>query len=169
MKDKEIKLFMRMAHDVAKLSTAIKHKVGCIIVTTDNSHVLGYNGTPADWSNECEYRVYQDDVPVHLMSYQLVLENKFNLIDDDGRKYLLKSKDEVLHAEINAVAKLARGTISSVDSTAFITLAPCLECAKLLYQSGVSRVYYSNIYRNRAGIDFLEQCNVPCKRITDDV
>ncbi len=72
----------------------------------------------------------------------------------------LTSKPEVLHAESNAIAKVSRSTNSSDGATIFITHAPCLECAKMIYQSGIKEVYYKNAYRSEFGINFLKQCNV---------
>lgn len=76
-----------------------------------------------------------------------------------------KTKPEVLHAETNAIAKLARSSESGLNSTMFITHAPCLDCAKLIYQSGISKVYYRNQYRNTDGVDFLEKSNIEVTQI----
>jgi dCMP deaminase len=66
----------------------------------------------------------------------------------------------VLHAESNAIAKVSRSTNSSDGAAMFITHAPCLECAKMIYQSGIKEVYYKHDYRSNAGINFLKQCEV---------
>src|SRR6056300_1286556 len=66
-----------------------------------------------------------------------------------------KTKPEVLHAESNAIAKLASSHESGKDATIFITHSPCIDCAKLIYQSGISKVYYASEYRSSSGIDFL--------------
>ena len=71
-----------------------------------------------------------------------------------------KSKAEVLHAETNAIAKVAKSTNSTDGATIFVTHAPCLDCAKLIYQSGINSVYYRHSYRDNLGIEFLKQCNV---------
>ena len=71
-----------------------------------------------------------------------------------------KSKAEVLHAETNAIAKVAKSTNSTDGATMFVTHAPCLDCAKLIYQSGINSVYYRHSYRDNLGIEFLKQCNV---------
>jgi len=70
------------------------------------------------------------------------------------------SKPEVLHAETNAIAKVAKSTNSTDGATMFVTHAPCLDCAKLIYQSGINSVYYRHSYRDNLGIEFLKQCNV---------
>lgn len=76
-----------------------------------------------------------------------------------------KTKPEVLHAETNAIAKLARTNESGQDATMFITHAPCLDCAKLIFQSGINTVYYRNSYRNTNGVEFLKKCDVKVEQI----
>ena len=76
-----------------------------------------------------------------------------------------KSKPEVLHAETNAIAKLARSTDSGLGASMFITHAPCLDCAKLIYQSGISNVYYRNAYREKTGVEFLLKSGVEVEQI----
>lgn len=75
-----------------------------------------------------------------------------------------KTKPEVLHAESNAIAKLARSSESGNGATIFITHSPCLDCAKLIYQSGIANLYYKNDYRSTDGIDFLNKSNVKVER-----
>lgn len=84
-----------------------------------------------------------------------------NVCEDEN----FKSKPEVLHAETNAIAKLARSTESGLDATIFITHAPCLDCAKLIYQAGISKVYYRNQYRSNDGIDFLSKSKIEVNKI----
>jgi dCMP deaminase len=67
---------------------------------------------------------------------------------------------EVLHAETNMIAKLARTGGGSEGCSVFITHSPCMECSKLLYQSGVQHVYYEMEYRSREGIDFLKKVGI---------
>lgn len=79
-----------------------------------------------------------------------------------------KTKSEVLHAEANAITKLARSNESGEGAVAFITHQPCMDCSKLLYQSGIREVYYVHEYRLKDGVDFLEKCNIKLERIDDD-
>jgi dCMP deaminase len=72
----------------------------------------------------------------------------------------LKTKPEVIHAESNAIAKLARSHNSGLGADIFITYSPCLECAKLIYQSGIGRVFYGEDYRDDSGIQFLRKSDV---------
>lgn len=73
---------------------------------------------------------------------------------------------EVIHAEANCIAKLARSCISGESTTMFVTHAPCIHCAKIIYSAGIERVYYKNIYRDDAGIKFLKKCGIPAVQIT---
>ena len=137
MKTKFIKAYMDTARNFAELSHARRAKVGAIVVKDDRIVSIGYNGMPADWDNNCE-----------------------NVIGYTNGEPVLKTKPEVLHAETNAITKLARSTESGLGADMFITHGPCLECAKLIYQSGIRRVYFSKHYRDEDGIRFLKDSNV---------
>ena len=136
---------MKTAETFAELSHARRLHVGAIVVKDDRIISIGYNGMPAGWDNNCE------DVVQHT---------------DDTTS--LKTKPEVLHAETNAIAKLARSTESGLGADIFITHAPCLDCAKLIYQSGINRVFYGENYRDDAGIKFLKQSGVEVEQIEKD-
>lgn len=71
----------------------------------------------------------------------------------------------VLHAEANAILKVARSTQSCEGATLYITLSPCKECSKLIHQSGIRRVVYQNGYRDTSGVDFLEKAGVEVQYI----
>lgn len=79
-----------------------------------------------------------------------------NVCEDED----FKTKPEVIHAEANAIAKLASSHESGSDAYMYVTHAPCIECAKLIATSGISRVYYKTKYRNEDGLEFLRKCNV---------
>jgi dCMP deaminase len=93
---------------------------------------------PTGWDNCCEDIIRTDEV-----GFQVT-----------------KTKAEVLHAETNAVAKLAKSSESGLGATMFVTHAPCIDCAKLVYQSGIATVYYKNDYRSTQGIQFLTKSGV---------
>ena len=84
-----------------------------------------------------------------------------NVCEDENNK----SRPEVLHAESNAIAKLAKSSESGDGSAIFITHSPCLDCAKMIYQSGIKQVYYSNEYRSTDGVDFLNKCNITVEQL----
>ena len=79
-----------------------------------------------------------------------------NVCEDDN----FKTKPEVIHAEANAITKLAKEGNNSKGSDLFITHAPCTECAKLIIQAGIRRVYWSEQYRSKEGLDLLEKANI---------
>jgi dCMP deaminase len=149
MKPRHLRAFMQTAHTFAELSHARRLHVGAIVVKDDRIISIGYNGMPAGWDNDCEYKHYKID------GY---------LVDDDGC-YELKTRPEVLHAETNAISKLARSSESGDNATMFITHQPCLDCAKLIYQSGIKRVYFGAQYRDSSGVDFLKKCNVVVEQL----
>jgi len=148
MKQKFKQLYMDWAERTAQLSHARRLQVGAVIVKDDSVISYGYNGMPAGWDNNCEDEIGQ------------VLDDNGNIIEAR-----LKTKPEVLHAESNAIAKLARSTNSGLGATLFVTHAPCLDCAKLIYQSGISSVLYRNSYRNTSGVTFLEKSGVEIEQI----
>jgi deoxycytidylate deaminase len=84
-------------------------------------------------------------------------------------RYRLKTKPEVLHAESNAIAKLAKSNNSGVGAGIFITHAPCLDCAKLIYQSGINSVLYRNSYRDTSGIEFLKKSGIEVTQIEKSI
>ena len=139
MKDKFISAFMDIAVRVSQLSTAKRLKVGAIIVKDKRIISLGFNGTPYGWDNNCE-----------------------NLDPATGE---LTTKPEVLHAETNALMKLAMSNESGENAAIFITHSPCMDCAKLIYQAGIEKVYYQHDYRSREGIQFLEKCKLEIVKV----
>jgi len=71
-----------------------------------------------------------------------------------------QTKAEVIHAEANAIAKLARDGESGLGADIFITHAPCVQCAKMIYGAGIKNVWYRESYRDDAGVVFLEKCDI---------
>lgn len=76
-----------------------------------------------------------------------------------------KTKDEVIHAEANAISKLASNVESGVGASMFVTHAPCIECSKLIYGAGITHVYYRNQYRNDLGLNFLKKCEILTEKV----
>lgn len=133
MKRKFVEAYMDTAVRFASLSTALKLQVGSVIVKDNRILSIGYNGMPAGWSNECEFTNENNDI---------------------------ETKLEVVHAEANAIIKLARDGESGKDSTLFVTHAPCIHCAKMIYGAGISKVYYKYTYRDTIGLEFLKNCGI---------
>jgi dCMP deaminase len=128
------KAHMKTAENYALLSSAKRAQVGCVLVKDNRIISIGYNGMPSGWSNKCETTDEYGNMP--------------------------KTKPEVLHAETNAIAKVAKSSESAEGATLYTTCAPCLDCAKLIYQSGISRVVYGHTYRKKEGLTFLEKCDI---------
>jgi dCMP deaminase len=143
VKTKFIEAYMDVAERFAKLSSAKRLNVGAIVVKDDRIISIGYNGMPSGWVNECEEIIGQDEVGA----------------------LITKSKPEVLHAESNAIAKLARSNESGDGASIFITHSPCLDCAKLIYQSGIKDLYYKDNYRSEDGIRFLKKSNINVTKV----
>lgn len=134
-------LYMDWAIRASQLSSAKRKKVGGALVKHDNVISYGWNGTPAGDDNNCEHE----------------LEN--------GE---LVTKPEVTHCELNVYGKLldSPSPISTRDSTLYLTLSPCFECAKLIKRSGTSEVVYLEKYRNEEGIYFLQSRGVHVRQFT---
>ncbi len=140
MKDKFKQAYMDVAERFAQLSHAQRAKVGAIIVKDDRIISIGYNGMPSGWDNCCEDVIREDEVGFRIT----------------------KTKPEVLHAETNAIAKLAQSSESGKDAILFCTHLPCIECAKLIYQSGIKEVYYREEYKaaKGSGKEFLIESGI---------
>ena len=133
---------MKAAIGYSKLSYAKRLQVGAIITKDDRVISIGYNGTPAGWDNDCEYWVEDGDL---------------------GSGW--KTKLEVLHAEANAIGKLARSSESGAGAIMYLTHSPCFDCAKLIHVAGINKVFYRTQYRNTDGIEFLNKCNIEVEQI----
>ena len=162
---------MKTAKIFAELSSARRLHVGAIVVKDDRIISIGYNGMPAGWDNNCENKEYMSGDAGGWLSPEEIYEQwpfEEEDIDPDlgyARRYALKTKPEVLHAESNAIAKLAKSNDSGEGADIFITHAPCIECAKLIYQSGINGVYYGENYRDDSGIEFLKKSGVNIEKL----
>lgn len=122
--------YLKMAIIFSNMSYCKRKKVGCLIVK--NKHIIsdGYNGTPSGFENNCEC------------------------------KKTGETKDIVLHAEANALMKLTKTSYNAEDATMYVTLSPCINCAKLILQSGIIRLVYNKQHSCTKGIDLLKKAGV---------
>jgi dCMP deaminase len=150
MKQKWIDAYMDVAERFAQLSSARRLKVGAVVVKDNRIISIGYNGTPVGWDNNCE------EVVTPTLPY----------LSGDGP--VLKTKDEVIHAEANAISKLARSNDGGDGAYIFCTHAPCIECAKLIYGAGIRKVFYRDVYKNDCGVEFLNKCEVDVEQYPSD-
>lgn len=135
--------YIKMAQTWANLSHALRKKVGALIVKNNTIIADGYNGTPSGFENECEEAIS----------------------NEDGSFKEYRTKWYVLHAESNALAKVAKSTQSSEGATLYVTYSPCTECSKLILQAGIKKVVYLEEYRDITGLDFLRRAGVEIKKI----
>ena len=129
--------FMDVALRTSELSYAKKLKVGSVAVKENRIILCGFNGTPEKDDNECE-----------------IIEN--------GE---LKTKSNVLHSEENLIVFAAKLGIPLNGTTIYITHSPCLNCSRLIYGAGISRMVYRNFYRDLSGIEFLKSRNILIEQI----
>jgi len=145
MKKKFVKAHLMAAESYAQLSSAKRLQVGCVIVKDNTIIGIGYNGMPSGWDNNCEIEIHEEDL---------------------GNSYL-KTRPEVLHAETNAIAKVARSTNSTDGADMICTHAPCLDCAKIIHQAGIKRFYFRSHYRSEEGLKFLNKCEIEVNHVKD--
>jgi dCMP deaminase len=126
-------LYMDIANRVSKMSYAKRLHVGALIVKDGNIISMGWNGQPAGFDNICEE------------------------LNADGS---LTTLPTVMHAEFNSIRKIARSTESAENATMYCTHAACLQCALLIYGSGISTFIYGQDYRDSSGLDFLRRAGV---------
>lgn len=132
------KAYMDIAIRWGQMSHARRKQVGCIIVKDGQIISDGYNGTPYGFDNDCEF----------------------------ATRFGWETRPEVLHAETNALTKLAKSTQSSEGATIYITLMPCFDCAKLMIQSGITRVVYNEEYRDPTGVNLLTRAGIEVMQLT---
>lgn len=159
---------MQTAYQFAKLSYAKRRRVGCVIVKNKQIISFGYNGMPYGFDNNCE-ELEIEEIKVDYTKDPHVID----ILEEDGytctstccSKSSLKTRREVLHAESNAIMKVAQSTIGSEGAELYVTTCPCFDCSKLIIQAGIKKVYYSEDYRDMSGIDLLKKANVEVERV----
>jgi dCMP deaminase len=170
-REKYNQLYLDIASRIAQMSFAQRLHVGAVIVKNDNIISFGWNGMPTGWDNNCEDKKYMNRDAGGWLSPEEIehqwpnQEQQLPKDSNTWKRYKLVTKPEVLHAEQNAIAKLSKTGVSSNGAVLFVTHAPCLDCAKLVYQSGINSVYYRNAYRDESGIQFLEKAGVSVKKV----
>lgn len=161
MIEKDLKynqVYMETAKVFSKLSWAVRKKVGAVIVKNGTIISQGWNGTPTGFDNSCE--ITKNCTCFGGTDLDLRKCKKCN-----GSGKFKETKPEVIHAEMNAILKLAKSTMSSDGASLYVTLSPCLECSKLILQSGIKEIYYLEEYRDNSGLQFLEKSGIIVKQI----
>jgi dCMP deaminase len=167
MKEKFKQAFMDCAERFAQLSSAKRAQVGAIIVKDNRIISIGYNGMPSGWDNDCEITTTWNDVP-HMRKEYEEMGAVMHESPHGNTWSRLKTKDEVLHAETNAIAKVAQSNDNCKDATLFCTHEPCIQCAKLIFQSGITTVYYKHSYNAAVGRgrEFLDRSGCTVEQIS---
>lgn len=145
------KKYMRMAYIWAENSYAKRRKVGCLIVKDKMIISDGYNGTPSGFPNVCEYE--------HTIDISKCYNCEKEHCEGCNNMALI-TKPEVLHAEANAITKLAKSGNSSDGATLYVTTSPCMECSKLIVQAGIKRVVYCEEYKIKDGLDIIRKSGI---------
>lgn len=165
-------MYMDIAARCAKMSYAIRAKVGSVIVKDDNIISMGWNGMPSGMSNDCEDRVYSTKVTLSTEQVSDIFRKEFpyteHIAQGHYRRYKLVTKPEVLHSEQNAVCKAAKSGTALKGATMYVTLAPCMNCAAIVYNAGISRLVYQNEYKGAAGsagVKFLKDRGLEVHRL----
>lgn len=164
-------LYMRIAFEVANMSYAKRSKVGAVIVRDGCILSMGWNGMPYGWNNVCEHTnpIKCQHCSKSGLDIKLCTNNNCGYSSfEDTELFELKTKKEVLHAEANAITKLAKSTEHSMGATLYTTYSPCIECTKLILQSGISQVVYLKEYRDDYGKEMLEKANIQIRKIQLD-
>jgi dCMP deaminase len=147
MMDKD-RIYMNIAHEIAKLSHCVSHKVGVILVKDGRILSTGINGTPKKFCN---------------------CDQVFNETDFDRMKHHKFSEDFEVHAEINAIIFAAENGISIKDSVMYSTLHPCNNCLKMICNSGIKKIYYDEEYdlfnKNENVDEMLKTCGIKLKKL----
>ena len=174
-------VYMACARAVAALSHAERKKVGAIMVSGGDGHGIiaeGYNGTPSGFDNCCEIKEVEFHEVIWTHIYKQwhcptcnkyfdgnEIEPKVGLYRREHKIVSLRTKPEVLHAESNAIAKVAKSTNSSRGATLYITYSPCFECSKQIIQAGIKRVVYDEEYRLTEGLELLRKANIEVQKL----
>ncbi len=154
------KRYLRMAHIWSENSYALRLHVGCLMVKDKMIISDGYNGMPSGFPNCCEY---VEELDGKRVDYETPEGCQRHLLTHAGTR--LVSKPEVLHAEANAITKVAKSGNNAEGATIYVTDAPCVNCAKLIIQTGIKRVVYDRSYRDTSGIDLLAKAGIKVEQI----
>jgi dCMP deaminase len=150
IKERYKKVYYNIAQEISNLSYANRLKVGAIIVKDNRIISIGFNGTPPGWDNECEELLVAYD------EREIYFEEKDWTFNEETKQYTrLKTKPEVVHAEMNALHKLASSHESGNNASMFCTHTPCMECAKGIVMSDIKNFYFIDRYRSDDGLSFL--------------
>ncbi len=158
MKYKEASLYVDIVQRIALQSRARRLQVGALLVTSDDVLIIGYNGTPSGWDNNCEDEIfYSKEIS------SITINDLGDVIPHIREPHVeLKTKYEVIHAEMNVYRKAANSQNSIKSGTLFLTHPPCHHCAKLYLGTGLKELVYINDYKSSSsdtdlGVNLLKK------------
>lgn len=163
MKTKHESMYMDIAEVLAQTSSAVRLKVGAVLVRDNNILSTGYNALPKAIDGPLEEKVYMQSGGSAWLDIDYI-EEKWPLKDDKGR-YKLVTLPEVRHAERSVLMNLCKTNESAVGATLFVTESCCKFCAIDIVDAGIIRVYYRNEYRDSTGLEYLRANNVEVIKI----
>lgn len=159
MKNKH-KLFIDMAALVSGQSTCCRLQVGAVLVKEGRVISIGFNGVPSGQAH-CE-DLFREE-------YEREYKTAYPAFEDFIKSPHFKevhgkfSNDNELHAEQNAILFAAKNGIQTAGADLYITLSPCINCAKVIITAGIKKVYYKELYdRSTEGVNFLTKNNIEC-------
>lgn len=161
MKDKELKFYMQTAENAALMSHAVRKKVGACVITKNRGIYVGYNGRLAGQDNSCEYKSYN-------LSTLLDGSKPFKYeYQDEMGDYKLVTRKDVVHGEMNALAKMLKEGVSAEGATLVVTLSPCAACAVMIASSGIKEVFYKEKYSDEEGLQILMDSGVSINQFNE--
>lgn len=156
MKEKELDFYVSVAKSAAEMSYAKRKKVGACVITQNRGIYIGYNGRLPGQDNCCE-----EPVPgsAKRVGEKLVVYNDISFVAE-VIEFDMQTRKDVVHGEMNALAKMLKEGVSAEGSTLVVTLSPCASCSVMIASSGVKRVVYLEEYRDTTGIEILKTFGV---------
>ena len=154
------KVHMDCAIRWAEESYCKRNKVGAIISLKDRTTIPAYNGTIKGTSNDCEKECHECNGRGTVVESVTDIDETIRAVCPKCSGKGILTNDFTLHAEANAITHAANEGISLKGTTIYTTTSPCVECSKLIAQSGIIRVVYLKSYRDTRGIDFLKSVGV---------
>lgn len=158
MKEKELHFYMQTAENAAQMSHAARKKVGACVITKNSGIYIGYNGRLEGQDNACEYKSYNLST---LVDGSKPFKREF---EDEQGDYNLVTRKDVVHGEMNALAKMLKEGVSAEGGSLVVTLAPCSSCAIMIASSGIKEVVYKEKYRDEDGLKILIDSGVSVKQ-----
>lgn len=165
MKQKFVDLYLGIANEVSKMSASRRTQVGAVAVKDHRILSIGYNGTLPGADNNCETAEF-------LLGSKWISEEEAMKIWGDPyveAHFRLTTKPEVVHAEANCLLKMARDGQPSLGADIFLTLTPCVECAKMMKVAGIRKVWFRDEYRDLSGVEFLKSQGIEVEQVKKEI